>query len=165
MMRNLDVRPARWADLPALTSVFGQEEFYVDRLERQDDKLGMLLTAWSDGGLVGVTYLWTEPAEEPEIRQHLPGVPLITHVEIDAGHRGRGAGGLLIRAAEDQLVAIGHDHVALAVNVENVRAARLYERLGYVEWPHSVVLCRPFFETHNALERCRVMVRALQQET
>jgi hypothetical protein len=37
--------------------------------------------------LVANAYLWLEEAEEPELREYLPDVPLLTHVEIHEDYR------------------------------------------------------------------------------
>ncbi|WP_367115209.1 GNAT family N-acetyltransferase [Actinophytocola sp.] len=141
----------------------GQQLFFADRLSRQDQGLGRLLTAWQDSHPVGVVYLWLEPAEEPEIREHLLDTPLLTHLETHAAHRARGIGTRLIKAGEKWLYAKGYDRVALAVDVNNVRAARLYARLGYREWPYSTVECMSLTDGDGPrnIEICHIMVKPL----
>ena len=56
--------------------------------------------------------------------------PEIAHVFVGEGHRGRGAGTALIRSAKQLIVGRGHDLCVLGVDVDNVAAVRLYERLG-----------------------------------
>jgi GNAT superfamily N-acetyltransferase len=162
-MGDLQIREARSTDLPALTQAMGQQPFFADRLSRQQHGLGRLLTAWQDNLPVGVVYLWLEPAEEPEIREHLPDTPLLTHLETHAEHRAQGIGTRLIKAAERWLYAKGYDRVALAVEVTNVRAARLYARLGYREWPHSTVVCLSLTDGNGQrkVEICHIMVKPL----
>ena len=91
-MCGLRIRPARPGDLPSLVGRLGQEGYFADRLKREDAGRGVLLTAWRAGLVVGVVYLWLEPAEESEIRTHLPGTPLVTHLEIHPDHRRSHAG-------------------------------------------------------------------------
>lgn len=162
-MRDLTIRPARPDDLTPLTRRLGQARFFVDRLDRQSMGRGVLLTAWHRGLVVGDVYLWLEPAEEPEIREHLPGTPLVTHLEIHPEHRRQGVGTSLIGAAEQWLADKGYDEVALAVEVTNRAAAKLYLRLGYQEWPHHLVECYSLGDHngHRQREICRVMVKAL----
>ena len=138
---NIDVRIARPENLPVLVSFFGQREYLVDRLARQEAGLGLLLTAWVEERPVGGVYLRMEPAEEPEIRQHLPGVPLLNHLEVLEEWRGRGIGTRLVTEAEQLLSEAGKDRVALAVEVSNSDAERLYVRLGYVHWKHPPATC------------------------
>ncbi|MDI5975766.1 GNAT family N-acetyltransferase [Amycolatopsis magusensis] len=163
---RLSIRLARPADLPALTGVLADREFVEDRLARQQLRAGWLLTAWWDGEAVGGMYVWRDLAEEDELREHLPGVPLLTHIEIAPGHRGRGIGTELIRHGEAQLAAAGTTRVALAVEVTNERAERLYRRLGYREWAHGLITC--YAEEvladgrrKSRPETCRVLVKPL----
>lgn len=162
-MRDLTIRPARPDDLTSLIQRLGQARFFADRLDRQTDQRGVLLTAWRAGLVIGDVYLWLEPAEEPEIREHLPGTPLVTHLEIHPEHRRQGVGTSLIGAAEQLLTVAGHDQVALAVEVTNRAAAKLYTRLGYQEWPHPPVKCySPGDDNgHRRVEICNVMVKPL----
>lgn len=162
-MRDLTIRPAQPDDLTSLTRRLGQARFFADRLDRQSDERGVLLTAWHGGLVIGDVYLWLEPAEEPEIREHLPDTPLVTHLEIHRDHRRMGVGTSLIGAAERLLTDGGFRRVALAVEVTNRAAARLYIRLGYREWPHPPVKCYSPGDVngHRRVEICNVMVKPL----
>jgi ribosomal protein S18 acetylase RimI-like enzyme len=166
-MSDVEIRPARPADLALLVGTFGDEDFFTDRLARQQRGLGILLTAWSDGSPLGDVYLWLEPADEPEVRAYLPGVPLLNHVEVDAGHRNQGIGSELVLAAEKMLARRGHDQVALAVRIDNFDAQRLYERLGYQTWPHDSVECMyvvrlPDGSRKRCPETCNMLVKQLR---
>lgn len=164
-MGDLRIRRARAADLDAIDGELGQRRFFADRLARQHERLGMLLTAWLDARPIGVIYLWLEAAEEPELREHLPGTPILTHLEIHPRHRGRGHGSLLIAAAERRLRMLGHERVTLAVEIGNRRAEQLYIRLGYVEWPHSTVKCYSLTDGNGQrdVETCLIMVKGLRE--
>ena len=72
-----------------------------------------------------------QPAKELEVRQHLPGVPRLDHLEVLGPFQGRGIGTALIRAGEDTARQLGHEQIALGVGLDNRDARRLYERLGY----------------------------------
>ncbi|MCR3748949.1 Acetyltransferase (GNAT) family protein [Lentzea californiensis] len=123
----------------------------------------MLLTAWQGDVVVGDVYLWLEEAEEPEIQAHLPGTPLLTHLEVHSDLRRKGVGTRLIRAAERLLAGRGYRDVALAVVVGNVDVERLYTRLGFQEWPHGHVKCYASSDGngHRAAEICTVLVKDL----
>lgn len=140
-MSDVEIRPAQAADLVVLVDAFGDEDFFADRIARQRAGRGVLLTAWADSVPIGDVYLWLEPADEPEVRQHLPGVPLLNHVEVHPDHRNQGIGTELVWAAERMLAERGYDQVALAVRIDNIDAYRLYARLGYRVWPHPPVEC------------------------
>ena len=47
--------------------------------------------------------------------------------------RGEGIGSALTSAAEREASERGHGQIGLTVSVANIRARRLYERLGYVD--------------------------------
>lgn len=163
-MDDLRIRRARAADYDVLVAELGQRRFFDDRFSRQDNRLGVLLVAWRDDRPIGVIYLWLEDAEEPELREHLPGTPILTHLEIHADHRGGGAGTALIQAAERRLRMLGFAQVALAVEIDNDGAARLYKRLGYEDWPHGTVECRSLTDGNGErqIEICQIMVRQLR---
>jgi GNAT superfamily N-acetyltransferase len=163
---DLRIRPAdlEGGDVEHLIRVFGQLDYFQDRASRQKAGQGALLIAWTGDLPVGDAYLWWQQAEEPEIRAHLDGVPLLTHLEVREDLRSRGIGGELINRAEQELSERGHRRVALAVEQSNERAVRLYERCGYREWKYGKVHCAPYDDgsaaSHSA-EVCRVFVKDL----
>jgi GNAT superfamily N-acetyltransferase len=137
---KVEIRPGSDADLAALVAVLGQRHFFTDRLARQQRGGGVLLVAWLDGGPVGDVFLACEPADQPEVRRQLPGVPQLTHLEVLGPLQGRGIGTALIRAGEDTARRLGHQRLALGVGLENADARRLYERLGYADWGRGTVV-------------------------
>jgi GNAT superfamily N-acetyltransferase len=162
-MSDLVIRPAGPDDVGALAEALGQAQFFAEQLAMQADGRGVLLTAWKGGQPKGDVYVRLEPAEEPEIRHYLPDVPLLTHLEVLPGDRNRGIGTKLIEAAELLLHDLEYDRVALAVEVTNSDAARLYQRLGYRSWNRSPVICYTWLA--NSRERrpeiCDVLVKRL----
>jgi ribosomal protein S18 acetylase RimI-like enzyme len=162
-MREPDIRPARDEDLAALVEELDQEEFFADRLARQAAGHGLLLVAWQGNRPIGDVYLWWEPAEEPEIRALLPGVPLLNHLEVHPTFRKHGTGTRLTQCAEQVLATRGYEQVALAVEESNTDAMRLYTGLGYEEWPHPKVVCltHPEEDRPRTVEICHVLVKDL----
>jgi len=157
-MTEPEVRPACFGDLRPLAEVFGDHGFFIERHDRQKNGKGMLFVALLDGRPVGDVYLWQEEAEEAPIRAFLPGVPLLTHLEVRPDHRNRGIGTAIVECLENHLREQKRDKVALAVRTDNVKAAGLYARLGYRDWGNGEVTC------HTAAgeeERCQVMVKDL----
>jgi GNAT superfamily N-acetyltransferase len=164
VMGNLHIRRVRATDLEILVRELGQRPFFDDRMSRQDKERGMLLAAWRDARPVGVVYLWLEAADEEELGTHLPGTPILNHLEVHPAHRGRGIGTKLVEAVERRARKLGCASLALAVEVTNLRAAQLYERLGYVEWRHGELRCYGLADGASdelRVEICRVMVKAL----
>ncbi|MEV4286579.1 GNAT family N-acetyltransferase [Nonomuraea bangladeshensis] len=161
-----DIRQAVRADLSPLVRSLGQEHYFHDRLALQDAGHGFLLVAWEREVAVGDVYVWLAPAEEPELRAHLPGVALLTHLEVAAPRRNEGIGTELLWAAEERLLAEGHDRVVLGVDLDNHDAQRLYRRRGYAEWPHGpVATTEVVYHADGTRERrpeiCRIMIRHL----
>jgi GNAT superfamily N-acetyltransferase len=161
----LDIRPAGPDDVAVLVRAFGQEKFFKDRLGRQVAGRGMVLTAWLATQPVGAVYLWQELAEEPEIRRHLPMVPLLNHLEVLPAWRNQGIGTGLIHAAERILAESGARTVALAVELRNTDAERLYLRLGYRRWGLPPVACLTDISSNgyraSTVEVCNVLVKVL----
>jgi GNAT superfamily N-acetyltransferase len=137
---DMEVREASEADLAALVAVLGQRHFFTDRLARRHGGGGVLLAAWLDGRPVGDVFVDCGPAEEPEVRRQLPGVPMLVHLEVLGRLQRRGIGTALIQAGEDTARRLGHRRLALGVGVDNPGARRLYERLGYGDWGHGTIV-------------------------
>jgi GNAT superfamily N-acetyltransferase len=140
MPAELEIRPGSADDLTVLVKVLGERHWLSDRLTRQQRGRGMLLVAWLAGRPVGEVFLDCEPVSEPEIRRHLPGVPRLDHLEVAGPFWGRGIGTALIGAAEAAARQLGYEQIALGVGLDNHKARRLYERLGYVDWGHGTVV-------------------------
>jgi GNAT superfamily N-acetyltransferase len=137
---NLEVRSASDDDLARLVAALGERHWFTDRLARQQRGGGVVLVAWLDGRPVGEVFLECEPATEPEVRRQLPGVPRLDHLEVLGPFWGRGIGTALIRAAEATARQLGYEQLALGVGLDNPKARRLYERLGYVDWGQGTVV-------------------------
>jgi GNAT superfamily N-acetyltransferase len=138
-----EIRRGSDADLHALVAVFrGERSYFGDCLAKQQAGGGVLLVAWLDGWPVGDVFLDRDPAEEPEIRRWLPGVPRLNHLEVLGPVQRRGIGTALLRAGEATARKLGHRRVALGVGVDNPAARRLYERLGYTDWGHGSIVGR-----------------------
>lgn len=140
MAGKVEIRRGSEADLAALVAVLGGRHFFTDRLARQRDGAGVLLLARLDGRPVGDVFLECGPAEEPEVRRHLPGVPRLIHLEVLGPFQRRGIGTALVRAGEDTARRLGYQRIALGVGLDNPNARRLYERLGYADWGHGTVV-------------------------
>jgi len=136
------IRVATRHDLEALVAAFGQRMLFTDRIGRTRQQAGELLIAWVGDVPVGDVYLWCEALEEPELRAHFPGVPLLNHLEVAGDWRGRGVGTALVRAVEQAAARRGHQRLLLGVAPENARAKGLYGRLGYADWGGGTIVSR-----------------------
>ncbi|WP_219510036.1 GNAT family N-acetyltransferase [Nonomuraea ceibae] len=167
-MRHVRIRVASDGDLSALVRALGQGPYFAAQLRRQRAGHGVLLVAWHAFTPVGDVYLWLGSAEEPELRDRLPGVPLLTHLEVLPEHRNRRIGTRLVEAAEGWLRDLGHARVALGVDLDNHRAGSLYGRLGYREWGHPPVrTTRRVYRADGRVEQvpdvCRILVKDLRE--
>ena len=134
----MEIRPAAAGDLEPLGAVFASErDFFADCLATQVAGGGVLLVAWLDGRPAGDVFLSLGPADEPEVRRHLPGVPMLIHLEVAGRLQRRGIGTALVRAGEDTARRFGRVRIALGVGLDNPGARQLYERLGYSDWGHG----------------------------
>ena len=164
---SVEIRPARPGELAVLVAAFGQRAHLADRLSRQRDGQGVMLAAWCGGTPIGMVYLWTEPAEEPEIRDHLPDVPILNHLEVREEWRNRGVGTALVAAAERFLTERGSRAVALAIKEGDDAAERWYHHRHYRHWQGPRVAC--YVEPERAgrrtfeMEWCRVLVKSLDR--
>ena len=162
-MSEPDIREADDTDLVPLVKHLGQPGYFADRLAKQANGEGLLLVAWSDDHPIGDVYLWLAAAEEPEIRDRLPNIPLLTHLEVHHEHRNQGCGSALVIAAERELTGRGRDRVVLAIEQHNDGVAGFYSRRGYREWPFGFVPCltHPEDGEPRVVEICRIMVKGL----
>ncbi|GAA1691427.1 hypothetical protein GCM10009765_46050 [Fodinicola feengrottensis] len=137
---GLTIRAAGMGDLPVLAArdIDRLGQLY-DRLERHEADRGELLIALIAGRPVGHIYLWREDAEEPELREHLPAVPLIMNLWVSDDHRRQGIGKELVARAEADLSGAGHREVALGVHPDNTDAIKLYLSLGYEQWGYGQI--------------------------
>jgi len=55
----------------------------------------------------------------------------ITNIAVHPEHRGHGVGAGLIKAMQDDIIALGHSSATLEVREDNGAAIRLYERHGF----------------------------------
>lgn len=161
---ELDIRYVNPEDLPEVGQVLGMTHahFYRARLARR----GAVLSAWRKGELAGAILVSWEPADEPEIRQHLPGVPLLYRLQVRAEMRRRGVATALVRAAEELLIGRGHDAVASGVDRQNEPAVQLYRSLGFEQWAHGeIATVREHYADDGKLvttpDRCLIFVRPL----
>ena len=162
----LEVRPAVSADLPALTIAFGERHYFEDRLGRPPQQ-GVLFVAHLGAAVAGAAFLRMMQAEEWELRQHLRGVPILSHLQVAPNRRRQGVASAIMNAAEEHARAKGRWRIALGVTPHNAAARRLYTNRGYVEWDFGEVnaMVVEYDETGRkrfSTERCQILVKALR---
>lgn len=85
----------------------------------------------ADGRRVGAAWYRTFPASDPGYGFVDAGTPDIA-IAVAANRRGKGVGGVLLRALMNAAVSDGFDAVSLSVQKSNHAAIRLYEKNGFV---------------------------------
>jgi ribosomal protein S18 acetylase RimI-like enzyme len=157
-----DVRLARPEDLPAMVAAFGHERYFAGRLKRQAAGVGELFVAWRGATPIGDVVLIREPVPEQSIRERLPGVPQISHLEVAQAYQRQGVASMLLDAAERHAYAHGHSSVVLGVGVTNPARA-LYDRTGYDDWGFGTVLFE-WADPEPDSELCHVMIKLLDPD-
>ena len=122
-------------------AVLGERHWFTDRLARQQRGGGVVLVAWLEGRPVGEVFLECEEADRGrQFAGSFRGVPRLDHLEVPGPFQGRGIGTALLGAAEGTARQLGHERIALGVGLDNPKARRLYERLGYPDGGHGTVV-------------------------
>jgi GNAT superfamily N-acetyltransferase len=135
---SVTIEPARAGDERALA---GDDVSHLrilqERCERMAGTRGLLLVAWCGANPVGHIYLWWEPADEAELRERLPDVPLLMNLWVHKDWRRRGIGTDLVQAAERELRTRAYRKVALGVELDNKVAIKFYLGRHYEPWPYE----------------------------
>ncbi|MGQ9571731.1 MAG: GNAT family N-acetyltransferase [Dehalococcoidia bacterium] len=138
---NLSIRPAREADLAAITELLGQmdETMYPARPQADSaTRLGIfrqiaadphqhLLVAETDGRIVGTAHL----VVIPHLSRSCKPSAVVENVVVDEAHRGKGVGAALMRAVEQVAREAGCYKLTLSTNLARSGAQRFYSRLGW----------------------------------
>ena len=103
-----------------------------------DDGNTSYVVAWMNGLPVGHLNMRWQGSNSPQVRAHMAASPELSQLSVWPGDlRSRGIGTSLIRAAHTAARGRGFRCVGLGVELSNVRARSLYERLGYTDWGHG----------------------------
>ena len=163
MRDEVSIREAGDADVREFVLNRDDQRYLRDHLSH---KGGVLLFAFRDGIFAGHIFLRLAVAEEPELREGLPGVPLLERLRVMDGHQRSGIARSLIAAAEERLRYSGHVRVALGVHPDNDIAIRLYETLSFTVWrEHTLTTFREHVRDDGSTVReeepCLVFVKDL----
>lgn len=89
------------------------------------------LVAWSDCEPLGSAVIEWGGCIGRNARVAYPNAAEVIHLHVRPEHRNRGTGTALIEAAENKIRDRGTEIAAISVGVDNLDAARLYDRRGY----------------------------------
>jgi RimJ/RimL family protein N-acetyltransferase len=133
----MNIRDCREEDLAPLEASMpspGRTRGHARRFGRQRQGLSSYLIAWADSVPVGTGEILWPGCAAPEVQQRYPGCPELNGLWIwPAELRSQGIGTAIIRAAESRARERGYPQIGLGVTDDNLRAAALYQRLGYHE--------------------------------
>jgi GNAT superfamily N-acetyltransferase len=153
---RLTVRVAADADLPALDRSLptGRNDVHRAFLGRQAAGEVTYLTAWRDDTAVGTGLVrWTGRGGSPD--------PELSNLHVPASLQSQGIGTAIVHFAEDLARSRGHSRLVIGVDEDNVRAAALYERLGYADpgrrWTGSYTWYDEAGAEHEETEHVRVL--------
>lgn len=106
---------------------------FADRWAGQLAGRWSILTAWSQGDLVGVGMLRWEGPFNPTVAAALPGQVEVGFLQVEPGWRDQGIGTALLELACRLCHARAVPSLGLGVGIDNARALALYRRLGFTD--------------------------------
>jgi ribosomal protein S18 acetylase RimI-like enzyme len=154
------VRLAEDGDLEVLDRVIptGHNDVHAQLLARQAAGAASYLVAWQGSEPVGTGLIrWAGRGRVPD--------PEISNLHVPGPRQGHGIGTAIVHFAEDLVRSRGYGRVVIGVDQDNVRAAALYERLGYLDtglrWTGTYTWYDEAGVGHEQTERVRVLTLAL----
>ena len=151
----------------------GLTKGHAARFGRQAQGTSSFLIAWLDKAPAG-----TAPAgscevrwngcKAPEIQEQLGRCPEINGLQVWPEHlQSHGVGTSLVAAAEDLARRRGETQIGLGVDDDNVRAAALYLRLGYLETGCRYIDRWHYLDDaghrHDEADSCRFLIKRLSE--
>ncbi|WP_310735718.1 ribosomal protein S18-alanine N-acetyltransferase [Limosilactobacillus fastidiosus] len=128
--RQFTIRQARFTDISAIvhveeliygTAPWSASTFQIE-LERDYDRLYLVITY--DGqvvGYVGCSFNWYKHESH------------ITNIGVSPAYQDRGIGSKMITLSKDYAGHHGYPKMTLEVRIHNLKARKLYERLGFYQ--------------------------------
>jgi aminoglycoside 6'-N-acetyltransferase len=128
---KVTLRPATEADVPRMSAIASEPTVAPWWLDTDEDSvreefLREASGAWViqyEGEVVGAIEYW----ETLEPHYRYASIDLM----LDEAHQGRGLGTDALRTAARWLLAKGHHRLTIDPSVENARAVRAYEKVGF----------------------------------
>ena len=141
MNDEIRIVPAAEGDAPLLAQQMSSpEREHKNYVRLQKEGKATYLVAWEDKTPVGHLLIrWDGSLEIPRIVDRMPmaakfaDYPSFEGIDVRLDRRGRGIGTALIRHAERLVRQRGFEQAVIEVDIDNLRARTLYERLGYAE--------------------------------
>ncbi|KAL7628731.1 hypothetical protein AAE478_000246 [Parahypoxylon ruwenzoriense] len=115
-----------------LTSTYSAEAVEAEILESQKTNISTFVAREGTGAVLGFVQL-ARGLSDPCLRGGASSHAELRKLYVDTAAHGRGIGSKLIAVVESRAKAEGFRQLWLTVYEENVKAQRLYQRLGYVK--------------------------------
>jgi aminoglycoside 6'-N-acetyltransferase len=132
-MHHAAIDPDRWR-VPSLDDVAAHRRYWRETRPRDEAFVAIA----DDGSVVGMVELWLKRPRPIRGVARIPRVEADLGIAVADGWRGRGAGTALLQAAEAWAREHGAERMSLDLDAGNSGALRLYERLGYKTWSHTM---------------------------
>lgn len=162
---DIRIEPADEKDVLDCVASPADQRFFLDRI-RRGPGAGHAFLAFQGSVAVGHVYLRLEAAEEEQIRDLLPGVPLLERLRVFDPHRNQSVGRQLVAAVEDAARRANRRQLALGVDVREPHPIDFYLKLDYKEWEHGLVKTSTEEKIDGRWERkpefCRIFVKELR---
>jgi ribosomal protein S18 acetylase RimI-like enzyme len=142
MALRIDIRSMSAADAETMQKMMpaGVPAYWPERFVDQAKKLLVVLIAWEGDVPIGHLVLRWKPEMAETVRP--PNRPHLSNIGVRPDRQSQGVGSRLMGEAEALAVSRGYRSLGLSVGVDNPRAKRLYERLGYVDTSAGVFTSR-----------------------
>lgn len=101
------------------------------RYEKQEKGEAAYIVAKNQGRIIGKVYLKFFGSLNKEVIEKVPDCPDMENLAVIESERGKGIGTQMISFVENLCREKGYKRVGLGVALDNKRARKLYERLGY----------------------------------
>ena len=115
----------------------GPSRFHEQRYKSQADCLSEYLIARIDSKPVGHLHLKWQGTDSKVVKAKIGVIPEFNGIAVAKEFQSKGIGSKLIQEAESLARQRGADKVGLGVSIENKRARKLYEKLGYKQWGYG----------------------------
>jgi GNAT superfamily N-acetyltransferase len=128
----MEVRPCSTRDLERVRAQWPSYDDVAGwHYERQHDGSATFLVCWKGAEPIGWALVQWRGCVGENARVAFPRCIEVNHLQVRAQWRGHGAGSAILAAAEQRVRERGLSQLADSDGLENLDAARLYQRLGY----------------------------------
>jgi GNAT superfamily N-acetyltransferase len=165
---DLVIKPADKDDLAVLDKYLPKKmvSFHADRIQEQEQGHILWLIIWLNNVPIGHAKVVWAGNDKKEIRDYYPNTPEIDNLYLLPEYRNKGYGTKIIQYIEDLLKNKGYHKLGLSVDIKNLKAAKLYEKLGFKFWPMGDFDASWEYPDHEGIvhkeqETCTYMIKQL----